>query len=210
MYAESAFLLVVMPLVACLLCVQGRPRLIVASLVAGMTACLLSAYVSASFAQMLGAPAEMATVEISPFVAEVMKLLVPLFYLTVLLPKSDNINLCFIFVAVGFATMESAFYLLDAGSAAPGALALRGLSAAMMHLSCGLLMAFGFVRAWQHAWLRIAGTIGLLSFAITYHALYNLLIAAGGWAYIVAIVMPLATLFIMLAAQRLGGMLKTS
>ncbi|MDO4533652.1 MAG: PrsW family glutamic-type intramembrane protease [Coriobacteriia bacterium] len=208
MYAESAFLLVAMPLVACLLCVEGRPRLIVASLIAGMTACLLSAYVSASFAQMLGAPPDMATVEISPFVEEVMKLLIPLFYLAVMLPKSDNINLCFIFVAVGFATMESAFYLLDAGAAEPGILAMRGLSAAMMHLSCGLLMAFGFARVWQHSWLRIAGTVGLLSFAITYHALYNLFIAAGGAAYYAAIIMPLATLLILLSAQRITGMLK--
>ena len=80
----------------------------------------------------------------------------------------------------------------------------------MMHLSCGLLMAFGFVRVWRHSWLRIAGTIGLLSLAITYHALYNLLIAAGGVAHLVAIIMPLATLLIMLSAQRLGGMLKAS
>lgn len=201
MYAENAFLLVVMPLVACLLCVKGRTRLIVASLIAGMTACLLSAYVSATFAQMLGAPTDMATVEISPFVEEVMKLLMPLFFLAVMNPDSEDINLTFIFVAVGFATMESAFYLLDAGASSPGMLALRGLSAGMMHLSCGLLMAFGFVRLWPHSWLRIAGTVGLLSLAITYHGYYNLLIAAGGPAFIAAIILPIFTLAILLTAS---------
>lgn len=201
MYAESAFLLVVTPLVACLLCVKGRPRLIVASLVAGMTSCLLSAYVSATIAQMMGASTDMATVEISPFVEEVIKLLAPLFYLAVMTPRSDDINLAFIFVAVGFATMESAFYLLDAESVAPTLLALRGLSAGMMHLSCGMLMSFGFVRMWPHSWLRAAGSVGLLSFSIAYHGFYNLLIAAGGVANIVAIVLPLGTLAILIAAR---------
>ena len=204
MYAESAFLLVVTPLVACLLCVSGRPRLIVAALVAGMTACLLSAYVSAALAQMLEVPSEMAAVEISPFAEEVIKLLMPLFYMAVMLPKSKDINLVFVFVAVGFATMESAFYLLDAGSATPGFLALRGLSAGMMHLSCGMLMSLGFVRVWPHTWLRITGTVGLLSFAITYHGFYNLLIAGGGTAYFVAIAAPLCTLLILVAAKRVG------
>lgn len=207
MYAESAFLLIATPLVACLLCVKGRPRLIVASLLAGMAACLLSAYVSATLAQALNAPTNMAMVEISPSVEELMKLLPPLFYLVVLSPKSENINLAFIFTAVGFATMESAFYLLDAASAAPGILALRGLSAGMMHLSCGLLMSFGFVQVWSYPWLRFTGTVGLLSFAMTYHGLYNLLLAGGGIAYGVAIVLPLGTLLILLAARRLGNSL---
>lgn len=205
MYAESAFLLVVTPLVACLLCVKGRPRLIVAFLIAGMAACLLSAYVSAAIAQALGAPADMASIEISPFAEEILKLLLPLFYLAVMSPESENINLAFIFVSVGFATMESAFYLLDAGSIAPSLLALRGLSAGMMHLSCGLLMSFGFVRVWPHLWLRVTGTFGLLAFAMAYHGFYNLLLAAGGWAYVAAIVMPLVTLVILLAARRLGN-----
>jgi len=204
MYAESAFLLIATPLVACLLCVKGRPRLIVAFMLAGMMACLLSAYVSATLAQALGAPSNMAAVEISPFVEELMKLLPPLFFLAVMAPRSESVNLVFIFTAVGFATMESAFYLLDAGSVGPGLLALRGLSAGMMHLSCGLLMSFGFVRVWPHAWLRLTGTIGLLSFVMTYHGLYNLLLAGGGIAYVVAIVLPLCTLLILLAARRLG------
>ncbi|MBR0406092.1 MAG: PrsW family intramembrane metalloprotease [Eggerthellaceae bacterium] len=205
MYAESAFLLVVTPLVACLFCVKGRPRLIVAALVAGMVSCLLSAYISATLAQVIGAPADMAAVEISPFVEEVIKLLAPLFYLAVVVPKSENINLMFVFVAVGFATMESAFYLLDATSVAPGFLALRGLSAGMMHLSCGMLMSFGFVQMWPHSWLRATGSVGLLSLSIAYHGFYNLLIAAGGAAYIVAIVTPLCTLAIMVAARSLRG-----
>ena len=45
--------------------------------------------------------------------------------------QAENIGLALVFVAVGFATMESAFYLADAGLADPATLALRGLSTAV-------------------------------------------------------------------------------
>ena len=54
MYIENIFVLVAAPLIACLLCVRGKPRSVVAWLLVGMTACLLSAYVSSFAAQIAG------------------------------------------------------------------------------------------------------------------------------------------------------------
>lgn len=204
-YIENIFILLVAPLVACLLCVKGRSRAMIAAVLAGMTACLLSAYVNAFFAHASGADTMSTVVEIAPVVEEAMKLLPLLFYLLVLEPDVEDANLAFVFVAVGFATMESAFYLADNGVAYPGMLALRGLSTAMMHLVCGVVMGFGLTRMWKHTWLRAAGGFALLCLTMMYHGFYNLLVAVGGMATIAAVVLPLATLTVLLAFGRREG-----
>ena len=202
MYIENIFVLIAAPLVACLLCVRGRPRAIVASLLVGMLACLLSAYVSSFAAQVTGIDSVQAAIQVAPAVEETLKLLPLVFFLLVAEPKVENISLAFVFVAVGFATMESAFYLADVGLAEPGILALRGLSTAMMHLVCGVVMGYGLTRAWDRPWLRAAGTFGLLCLAMSYHGLFNLLVAAGGYAFIAAVALPIISLTLILLVQR--------
>lgn len=198
-YIENIFVLLAAPLVACMLCVSGRSRVMVASVLAGMTCCLLSAYVNAFFVQLVGGDAVVGAVEVAPTVEEIMKLLPLLFYLLVFEPEIEEANLAFVFVAVGFATMESAFYLADNGVSYPGILALRGLSTAMMHLACGVVMGFGLTRMWDHAWLRLAGGFALLCLTMTFHGLYNLFVTVGGAATIAAVAMPLVTLVAILA-----------
>ncbi len=202
MYIENIFALIAAPLVACLFCVRGRPRVAVAGLLVGMVACLASAYVSAFLAQLIGLDAVRTAVEIAPTVEEAAKFLPLLFYILVLDPDPEDVDLTFIVVAVGFATMESAFYLGDAGLSDPGTLLLRGLSTAMMHVVCGVVVGYGLTRAWEYPWLRAAGTFGLLCLASTYHGIFNLLVAAGGAARILAIVLPIATLIPLLAVRR--------
>ena len=202
MYVESIFFLVAAPLAVSLLCVRGRPRVALAGLLVGMAACLVSSYVSSFIAQMAGLDAVRTAVEIAPTVEETCKLLPLLFYLVVLEPDAEDVDLAFVVVAVGFATMESAFYLGDVGLTDPGTLFLRGVGTAMMHLVCGVVLAYGLTRAWEHAWLRVSGTFGLLCLAMVYHGLFNLLVAAGGPARIAAVVMPLATLVPLIVLRR--------
>ena len=201
MYIENIFVLIAAPLVACLFCVRGRPRAIVASLLVGMVVCLLSAYVSSFAAQVVGINAVQAAVQVAPAVEETLKLLPLLFFLLAAEPKVENIGLALVFVAVGFATMESAFYLADAGVADPATLALRGLSTAVMHLVCGVVMGYGLTRAWDRPWLRAAGTFGLLCLVMSYHGLFNLLVAAGGCAFFAAVAMPVVSLALILLVQ---------
>lgn len=205
MYIESIFVMIAAPLAVCLFCVRGRSRLVVAGLLVGMVACLASAYVSSFIAQMAGLNAVLTAVEIAPTVEEAMKLLPLLFYLVVLEPDNEDVDLAFVVVAVGFATMESAFYLGDAGLSDPGMLLLRGLSTAMMHLVCGVVLGFGLTRAWEYPWLRVAGTFGLLCLAMAYHGLFNLLVAAGDPARIAVVAMPLVTLAVLLAVKHRQG-----
>ena len=202
MYVENIFALLAAPLLACLFCVRGRSRAVIAFLLVGMAACLASAYVSSFVAQLVGLDAVRTAVEIAPTVEEVAKLLPLLFYFVVLGANAEDMDLAFVMVAVGFATMESAFYLGDAGLSDPGTLLLRGLGTAMMHVACGVVVGYGLTRAWKHAWLRAAGTFGLLCLASTYHGIFNLLVAADGAARIAAVILPLATLIPLLVIRR--------
>ena len=202
MYIENIFVLIAAPLVACLFCVRGRPRTITTSLLIGMCVCLLSAYASAFLAEAVGIDEVQTAIQIAPSVEETLKLLPLLFYLMVAEPDVEDVGLAFVYVAVGFATMESAFYLADAGLADPGMLALRGLCTAMMHLVCGVVVGYGLTRVWSRPWLRATGTFGLLCLAMAYHGLFNLLVSAGGIASIVAMAFPLASLAVILLIRR--------
>jgi RsiW-degrading membrane proteinase PrsW (M82 family) len=122
--------------------------------------------VSAFFAQWVGADGVAAAVEVAPVVEETIKILPLLYYLLVLEPNVYEGDAAAIFVSVGFATMESAFYLVGSGTESLTVLALRGLSAAMMHLTCGVIMGFGITHVWDRPWMKVSGTFGLLSLVI--------------------------------------------
>ena len=59
---------------------------------------------------------------------------------------------------------------------------------------CGAIVGGGLAYVWQRTWLKIAGTCGLLGAAITFHALYNLLIAYGGAVQYTAYLLPVVIL----------------
>ena len=53
-----------------------------------------------------------------------------------------------------------------------------------------LIVGGGLAYTWRRTWLKVAGTCGLLGAAITFHAIYNLLIAYGGAAQYIAYALP--------------------
>ena len=59
---------------------------------------------------------------------------------------------------------------------------------------CGAIVGGGLAYVWQRTWLKIAGTCGLLGAAITFHAIYNLLIAYGSVAQYIAYLLPVLIL----------------
>lgn len=163
---------------------------------AGMTACLLSAYINSFFAGIYSADVATATAEITPVVEEIMKLLPLLFYLLVFEPERPRAQIAAIVIAVSFATFENICWLVDNGAAHLDFLLLRGFSTGAMHVVCGAVVSAGLVYVWRTAWLKVAGTAGLLCAAVTFHAMYNLLISAGGTVRIIGCAMPIAAALI--------------
>lgn len=189
-YIENVFICIFSALLIAAICMGKRNIRFFLFCFAGMGACLLSAYINTFFAAVYEADAFIATVEIAPVTEEVIKLLPLLFYLLVFEPKPDKIKSAAIISAVSFATFENICYLIQNGTEYFSFIFFRGFGTGAMHVICGALVGNGLVYAWQRTWLKIAGTCGLLGAAITFHAVYNLLIAYGGAAQYIAYALP--------------------
>ena len=81
-YIENVFICMASPLLIAALCMGRRQAKFFLCCLAGMGACLLSAYINTFFAALYAADTITATAEIAPVVEEVMKLLPLLLYLS--------------------------------------------------------------------------------------------------------------------------------
>ena len=181
-YIENIFVCLAIPLALSMLFFGGRPRIFLLFMIAGMSVCLLSAYVNSFFMGYYGVDSTVAVVEITPVCEEVMKLLPLLFYVLIFEPKVRNLPEAAVALAVGFATFENACYLTENGAENFMFLLIRGVSAGALHILCGILIGFGLSYVFRRRWLAFTGTMGLLGACIAFHAIYNLLISGeGAW-----------------------------
>ena len=104
-------------------------------------------------------------------------------------------------VALSFATFENVCYLIQNGADRFSFIFFRGFGTGAMHVLCGLIVGGGLAYTWRRTWLKVAGTCGLLGAAITFHAIYNLLIAHGSAAQYIAYALPV----LLVAAGRLSA-----
>ena len=191
---ENIFICMASPLLVAALCMGRRRLRFFLFGVAGMGVCLLSAYINTFLAAVYQTDALAATVEIAPVVEEIMKLLPLLFYLLIFEPKTEQIKISAVITALSFATFENICYLIQNGAGHFSFIFFRGIGTGAMHVICGAIVGGGLAYVWQRTWLKIAGTCGLLGAAITFHALYNLLIAYGGAVQYAAYVLPVMIL----------------
>ena len=186
-YIENVFLCMASPLLIAALCMGKRQRKFFLFCFAGMGVCLLSAYINTFFAALYKADTFAATTEIAPVVEEVMKLLPLLFYLLIFEPNREQIKNTAVVIALSFATFENICYLIQNGAGHFSFIFFRGIGT-------GAIVGGGLAYVWQRTWLKIAGTCGLLGAAITFHAIYNLLIAYGSAAQYIAYLLPVLIL----------------
>ena len=190
-YIENVFVCIAAPLLVAMFCMGKKHTRVFLFFISGMAMCLLSAYINTFFAQYYNADMLNATSQIAPVVEEIMKLMPILFYLLVFQPKGQDIFVAVLIVAAGFATFENTCYLIQNGAAELSFLFIRGFGTGAMHIVCGAIVGYGMVYVWQRSWLKIAGSFGLLCAAITFHAVYNLLVVYGGSLQIVAFTLPI-------------------
>ena len=193
-YIENVFICMVSPLLIGALCMGKRKRRFFFFFFAGMSACMLSAYINTFFAALHRTDAFVAAAEIAPVVEEVMKFLPLLFFLLIFEPEPGKIKTAAMIVGLSFATFENVCYLIQNGAEYFSFIFFRGFGTGAMHVICSAIVGDGLAYAWQRAWLKIAGTCGLLGAAITFHATYNILIAYGGIAQYIAYALPVLIL----------------
>lgn len=201
-YIENIYICLGAPLLLAIICLRGDARRNLIFLFAGMTSCLLSAYVSAYITGVTGTDVATASHEIAPVVEECLKFLPLLFYLLVFSPEKKQTVSGALLVAVGFATFENVCFLTAYGTADLLRLMIRGFGTGAMHIVCGMVISAGIAYLWDQAWLRIAGVFALLCLSTTIHAVFNVLTAQSGPSFWIGSVIPMTLVLIYLLFLR--------
>ncbi len=194
-YIENIYICLTAPLLLAIFCLRRDIRRSLIFLLAGMTACLFSAYVSTYAAGLTGTDAAEASHEIAPAVEEIIKFLPLLFYLMVFEPEKKSAINGSLMIAIGFATFENVCFLTSYGTSDLLRLLIRGFGTGAMHVVCGMVVATGIFFLWNRTWLRRAvGVFALLCFVTTFHAVFNVFVSQTGAVFWIGTAFPLTLL----------------
>ena len=116
------------------------------------------------------------TTVITPITEEILKALPILVYATMISDKKETLFTASMATGIGFAVLENAFYLLNDSSFNMIDAVIRAFGTGLMHGMCTLLVGVGISFAKKRRKIFIVGTFALLSTAITYHGIYNMLV----------------------------------
>ena len=106
-YIENIYICLAAPLLIVVLCLRGQGKRSILFVLGGMTACLLSSYISTFLAVVHGTDAMTASIEISPMVEEFMKLFPIVFYILVFEPDRRECPGLLLMIASGFNSRTS-------------------------------------------------------------------------------------------------------
>ena len=195
-YIENIYICLAAPLLLAILLLRAEGRRSLLFVVAGMTACLLSAYVSSFAAGIAGLDLSRASYEISPVMEEIMKFLPVLFCILVFDADRGIAVRGSLLIAVGFATFENVCFLTSYGSEDLFRLVIRGFGSGAMHVTCGMIMALGLFFLWDHVWLRAVGGFALLCVVIRFHGIFNMLVDQSGPVFWIGSSIPLIVILL--------------
>lgn len=195
---ENIYLCLAAPLLLAILFLRRDGRRMLVFLLTGMTACLLSAYISSFCAAALEIDLQQASYVVSPAVEEMMKGLPVLFYLLIFEPEKKKAINGALLVAVGFATFENVCFLTSYGATELLRVLIRGFGTGAMHVVCGTVVSMGLFLLWEQQWLQAVGALGLFCFVVTLHAIFNILVNQTGAVFWIGSAIPLTLMLVYL------------
>ncbi len=171
------FISISLPLAMMLLAVRGRTRMVFVFILCGLCACLVSANLNTVMLNWLGVTKFYMTVNITPIVEELSKLLPILVYAFAFKPERNDLLEGGIACGIGFSVLENAVILARAANTVTVLTALvRGIGAGMMHALCVCISAYGISLFRKRKKWFLPGTVALVICAMTFHSLYNILV----------------------------------
>lgn len=161
-------------LMACL--VEKKARQPIIFVLVGIFLSVFASEVNAYLRNILPMSPFEITIIVTPISEEILKALPILFFATLLAPKKEAIFTASMAVGIGFAVLENAFYMLTSNSFNMFDAIIRAFGAGLMHGMCTLLVGVGIMFVRKKHKLFVVGTFAMLSTAITYHGIYNMLV----------------------------------
>ena len=130
-------------------------------------------------------------IKVTPMTEEILKALPILYYAVVISDKKEKLFTAAMALGIGFAVLENAYYLMEHTDFNMITAVIRAFGAGLMHGMCTLLVGVGISFIKRKSKLFAVGIFGLLSTAIVYHGIYNILIQSD--YSIVGALLPIAT-----------------
>lgn len=176
-------------LMACL--IEKKARQPIIFVLIGIFVSVFAAEVNGLLRTLLPMSAFEVTIIVTPITEEILKAVPILVFAIVLDAKKEALFTAAMAVGIGFAVLENAYYLLNDASFNMIDAIIRAFGAGLMHGMCTLLIGVGISFVKKKSKIFVVGTFALLSTAITYHGIYNMLVQSDYRA--VGFLLPIST-----------------
>ena len=170
------FVSVSIPILLMTLLVEKKARLPIAFMLIGIFVSVFASEVNGLLSRVLTMDTYSTTVIVTPVSEEVLKALPILYYAIVISDKRERLFTASMALGIGFAVLENAYFLLNSDNFTIISAIIRAFGAGLMHGMCTLLVGVGISFVKKKRKMFAVGTFGLLSTAIVYHGIYNILI----------------------------------
>ena len=170
------FISVFVPILLMALLIEKRARLPISFVLVGIFISVFAAEINGLLRNMLFMDSFEFTIIVTPITEEILKALPLLIYATMISDKKETLFTASMAIGIGFAVLENAFYLLNDSSFNMIDAIIRAFGTGLMHGMCTLLVGVGIAFAKKRSKIFVVGTFALLSTAITYHGIYNMLV----------------------------------
>ena len=170
------FVSIFVPILLMTVLVHKRARLPMIFMLFGIFVSVFTAELNGLISELLGLDVYQVTIIVAPITEEIFKAAPVLYYAIVLSDKRQELLTASMATGIGFAVLENAFYLLSRPQFSMLSAVIRAFGAGLMHGMCTLLVGVGISFVKRKRKLFAVGTFGMLSTAIVYHGIYNILI----------------------------------
>ena len=170
------FVSVFVPILLMANLIEKKARLPIVFVLAGIFISVFAAELNGVLRQMLPLNHYELTIIVTPMTEEVLKALPVLFYALVISDKQERLFTASMATGIGFAVLENAYYLLTSRHWNVLDAVARAFGTGLMHGMCTLLVGVGITFVKKKRKIFWLGTFALLSTAITYHGIYNMLV----------------------------------
>lgn len=171
------FICITIPLALMAPLVNKNARQPVVFFIVGICVALFVSEVNALLLNLFAMDISEFTIRVTPISEEILKAIPILFFAREISDKRESIITMSLAVGIGFAVMENTFVLMgNIDSVTILWAIMRGFGTGMMHGMCTFLVGSGFSFVNKNKKLFIVGTFSLMSLAITYHSVFNMLV----------------------------------
>ena len=171
------FISIFFPLFLMMLLVEEKARLPIVFVLMGIFVSVFVSEVNGVLLNVLDISRYDATISLAPVTEELLKAFPVLFYAIVVSDKKEKLFTASMATGIGFAILENAYYLIVNYETFSFVSALiRGFCTGLMHGMCTLIVGWGISFIRKRRKLFAVGVFALLSVAITYHSIFNMLI----------------------------------